>query len=97
MGKTATEEEEDRLTQKKPHRLMVPLPATSAALLRETAALASYTQAELITAIETSRQFAVAVDTVLREKYMERLKQGERLFAKPGAKEFAEAPIERVE
>lgn len=82
---------------KKPHRLMVPLPAASAALLRETAALASYTQAELITAIEKSRQLESAVEQVLRQMYMERLKQGERLFAKPGAKEHAEAAIERVE
>lgn len=68
---------------KKPARLLVPLQPAQEELLRKTAGITKYTQAELLAAISESRAFANAAESVLQQKYMERLRQGEELFKKP--------------
>lgn len=79
-------------SDKKPARLLVPLPKAQEELLRKTAKLASYTQGELLAAISESRAFANAAEAVLQQKYMERLRQGEELFKKTGPAKDPSAP-----
>lgn len=85
-------------TEKKPHRLMVPLPDASAKLLRSVAKQTGISQGELVGNIEGSTLFSTAVEKILEARYREWQRAGDDLFTKPLNPEAVEKPInQRVE